>query len=724
MTNIDKWASEFQRSPKEEKPRENEKYVLIDSVEKLAWLNEVLDSLPDNHLMAYDHETTGFYWMTDIVVGTSFSWADGEAAYLPYWHIDREESGFGRAEVRAVHEKLKRFKVIAHKIVFDSTFTYMTFGLSIPIWDDTYLIAKLLEKPLSLQDIALQAFGVERTSFKEEMARIFGKTWKSKGYTCADAEAREFAYYACGDADDCRKTYFRYKPQMKKRNLNSLHKIEVNVLPIVRKLNIQGVPVDSGTSALVGRLLVKQNDEIEKQIYKLAGHEFKINSPKECPQVLFTELGLPVIDRSEKTGAPSTDKNVMEALLDAHPIIPLIKQWREDTRLEKAYMGKIPRMIDKRGRVHSEFNSYAAVSGRFTSSGNTNAAGDLMGFNLQNIAKKEIDMVVDQGWDLPEGLSLEEVATVTSGDKQLYDALHLMDIGCKPVDGMSLQEVLSLATQWKLSVREMFIAPKGWKWIKADLSQIEYRLLANLAGEEYLISRLKAGHDFHIITAAIFLDILDAAVTKKQRDTGKIVNFTLAYGGGAAKAAKTLGISTHEAEKGFERYWERLPKVAQLAEFCRERARVEGITKTYFGLIRTLNFYKGISNKARDKELRKSLNTMIQGSAAEFLKLGMLRVDQALKPFKNDIELLLQVHDELDFIVKNEILLDVCPIIKNGMEVPTPEKWAPTKVDIGFGPNWAEKNHTAYKQPDDYEGDEFTGWGKVMPDSILSHAEV
>jgi len=366
MSNIEQWSSDFLRSHRDENIVDREKYVLIDSVEKLQWLNEVLDSLPDDHVVAYDHETSGFYWMTDIVVGTSISWADGKSVYLPYWHVDREEMGFGRKEVREVLTKLKRFRIIAHKIVFDTSFTYMTFGINLPIWDDTYLIAKLLEKPLALEDIALQEWGVKRSSFKEEMIRVFGKTWKSKGYTAADAEAWQFAYYGCGDSDDCRRAYFRYKPKLKKRGAQSLHKIEVNVLPIVRKLNIGGVPVDSETAGLIGRLMVKQNAEIEKEVYRLAGREFKINSNKECPQVLFVELGLPVIKRSKETGAPRTDKHVREAFMDAHPVIKPLKQWKEDSRLEKAYFSKIPRMIDTKGRVHSEFASYAAVSGRFT----------------------------------------------------------------------------------------------------------------------------------------------------------------------------------------------------------------------------------------------------------------------------------------------------------------------------------------------------------------------
>lgn len=703
----------------------NENYQLVDTPAKLENLHNTLKELPDNHVVGYDHETTGFYWMTDVVVGTSFSWAEGEASYLPYWHIDRDNYGFGREEIRAVIQELKRFRVIAHKVVFDTSFTFMTFGINIPIWDDTFLLAKLLEKPLKLSDIVLQEFGVQRSDFEQEMAKIFGKNWKSQGYTCADADAEQFSYYACADADDCRRVYFKYKPLLAERGLTSLHKVEVNILPMVRRMNIKGVPVDAKTASLISSLLTVQNDKIEKDIYELAGHEFKINSPKELPAVLFGELGLPVIKRSPKTGAPSTDKDCMDALQDAHPIVPPIRQWREDTRLNKAYMGKIPRMV-REGRVHTEFNSFGAVSGRFTSSGNENSQHELMGFNLQNIAKKGIDLVVEQTWILPEGRAVTDLPVVREleGGEPVYSASTLMEQECTPILGLSADDnTRRFITHWDMSAREMFVAPEGWTWVKADQSQIEYRLLANLSGEDYLISRFKRGIDFHSVTAAIFLDILDSEVTPEQRKTGKTVNFTMAYGGGHHKVAKSLKISEHEAERGFERYWERLPKVAALAEFCRERAKVEGITKTYFGLVRTLNLHN-VPHKVMQSELRKALNTMIQGSASEFLKLGMLRVEDALRSFKKNVEMVLQVHDELDFLVRTDILFEVLPVIKKAMEVPCPPHWCELKVDIGYGPNWAEKCHTTYEAPEDYKQEEFTGWKNVIPESFSAHADV
>jgi len=705
-------------------------YRLINTLQKLKETEEIFQALPDNHVFGLDLETTGLYCMDDTVCGAGLSWEDGEACYIPYFHTDSEDWGFGREEVRNILSSLRRFRIVAHKAVFDFSFLYTSFGLALPMWDDSYLLAKLLQKPLSLDDILFAEFGKGKsTTFAELMVENFGRQWKKNKKSAADLASEQISDYCCGDADGTRKAYFKYKPQLKPNGLSSIHKIEVNVLPFVRRLNVKGAPINPEKARFLAELLHKQNAILEEEIYDLAGGCFKINSPRECPAVLFGPtddggLGLPVIKRSQKTGAPSTDEESMNALMDQHPIVGKIKKWREDTRLWKAYFNKLPDMLaDQTGRVHTEFNSFGAISGRFTSSGNMNHKQEKKGLNLQNIAKTGVDFAMEMDVQVPEGESEEDWDTVERDGVTYIDGMKLWNRVNSHKSKGGQCSINKVNVSYKSSVRECFEAPPGKVWVKADYSQIEYRILANLANEKLLIDRFKAGIDFHTSTASLFLGKEIEDITKPDRDKGKVVNYTLGFGGGANKVAKTLGIANHEAEKGFERYWNALPNVANLSEFTRERAKSQGYTKTFFGFRRNLELHN-VPAPVRASNLRKSLNTMVQGTAAEFLKIGMLRVEDALKQFKGIAECILTVHDELDFLVDEDRVLEFCYAIAKAMQVPVPDNWAPIIVDLSYGPTWAESGHTTWEPPADFCSDPFTKWGDIMPPSAPPHADI
>lgn len=725
-------------------------YTLVDSKEKLAWLTAQLTALPDNHVIGLDHETTGLYWVNDRVVGTGLSWADGQAVYLPHLHRDQGEFGFGTAENTEVMRLLKRFRIVTHRTIFDTSFTWATFGVALPIWDDTMLLARLLEKPGSLDGIMMQEFGHGKpVEFKELMAQLFGRNWKSAGKTAADALAKELFLYCCRDADFCRRAYFLYKPLvLASKQLSGLHKVEVNVLPLVRRMNCRGTPVDLPMAGILAELMRVQNDKRLEGMYELAKNPLRpdgVFNPQSHPQVgklLFEELGLPILQRSKETQAPSASAEVLEQLEGNYPIAAELKKWREDSYAYKTYFSGLPTSADKEGRVHTEFDSVGAVSGRFTSGGNESRVLTQepnpkkteyrnWGLNLQNVSNAGVNFLgealVTPHW--PENPPQPDVNGV-------YDFLELYHAGLvvtpPPLgeDGkedtawVAPPDSVTVQARYDVKARELFIAPPGWTWVKADLSQIEYRLLASISQEEFLLDGFRAGHDYHKITASLFLGVPLGEVSKEQRAKGKTVNFAVGYGGGPDKVAKLLGISVDEARQRMEQYWARLPKVQALEAFSHQRALKEKMAKTVFGRVRSFDFPPQMTKGARDHILRQAHNHLIQGTAAEILKLGMLRVERYLRPYAKHVEWLLQVHDELDFLVRDGVVQDVIPLVKRAMETPVPDNWVKVVAEVSYGPAWAERCQTKWETPEWYAPDPWEGWGRVLPDGVIPHAEV
>jgi DNA polymerase I-like protein with 3'-5' exonuclease and polymerase domains len=398
-------------------------YSTIRSRADLEILSRNLDDLPADTVVAFDVEATGLAMVSDAIVGFALSWSEGNAVYVPTYVADAELLASLGYDFPAVAElilrKLKRFRLVAHKWVYDATLTFTNFGVALPCWDDTLLLAKLNCLPLGLKDIMVQIFHLSQEQvkeFKELMVHHFGVQFKHKGHTTAELPLGQGEWdidrYCCQDADYCLRFYYYAKPYLKKNGVHALHKVEVNLLPLVRRLNLTGAPLNPADMEVAVVQVRTALDQTEQAIYAArpapnTGVPFKINSPRECPQVLFQELGLPVILRSDKTGTPSTKKEVLDQLEDMHPIVPLIRDWRDDSRMVKSYLDKLPQQArqDPQSRVYTEFNSLGAISGRFTSSSNEDAEGMDHGTNLQNVSKKLYNWV--QEVEAEDGLAAE-----------------------------------------------------------------------------------------------------------------------------------------------------------------------------------------------------------------------------------------------------------------------------------------------------------------------------
>ena len=238
-------------------------------------------------------------------------------------------------------------------------------------------------------------------------------------------------------------------------------------------------------------------------------------------------------------------------------------------------------------------------------------------------------------------------------------------------------------------IRKAFIPEEGWLFLSADYSQIDLRVLAHYSEDETLIEAFKRGEDIHRRTAAEIFGVPPEKVTPEMRRMAKTINFGIVYGMSPYGLAKELKIGRREAKAFIERYFERYPGVKRYMERIVEEAREKGYVQTLFGRKRPLPDIKSPNRAAREFAERTAINTPIQGTAADIIKLAMIRIDQILRERGFKTRMLLQVHDELLFEVPPEELEEIEEIVRQQMEGVVTLK-VPLEVNLAVGKNWAE----------------------------------
>jgi DNA polymerase I len=406
--------------------------------------------------------------------------------------------------------------------------------------------------------------------------------------------------------------------------------IELPLVDVLIDMERAGVRLDVERVREISERLGKLADELERRIWELAGGEFTIGSPQQLGEVLFNQLGLSK-KRRGKTGF-STDARVLQAIRDEHEIVPLIEEWRELTKLKSTYLDAFPDLIDEDGRLHTTFNQTAATTGRLSSTDP----------NLQNIP---------------------------------------------------------IRTEQGREIRACFIAGEGTKLISADYSQVELRLLAHIAGEEVLKDIFRRGEDVHTATAE---EILGGRVGKDSagmpnashvdpgtRSKAKMVNYGIVYGLSAYGLADRLQIPQDEAQEFIDRYLERFPAVARFIAETIEKANEDGYVSTLFGRIRRIPELRARQSHTRQLGERLAVNMVIQGTAADIIKVAMLRCRDHLRADGLSTRLVLQIHDELLFEAPEDEVELASQIVRREMANAF-ELDPPLGVDLGVGDNWLE----------------------------------
>ncbi len=409
--------------------------------------------------------------------------------------------------------------------------------------------------------------------------------------------------------------------QLTKRGVLSLFEgIEMPLVYTLYDMEQRGIRVDTKGLAVYGEQLGVSIIELEKQIYEMVGVEFNINSPKQLGEILFERLGLPY-GKKTKTGY-STSAEVLEKLSSEHPVIKLILQYRQLTKLKSTYADGLATYVEGDGRIHGTFNQTIAATGRLSSTEP----------NLQNIPIR-------------------------------------MELGRK--------------------IRKVFIPEDGYLFLDADYSQIELRLLAHMSNDERLIDAYRQAQDIHRLTASEVFHTPFDEVTSAQRSNAKAVNFGIVYGISSFSLGQDLDITRKEAEEYISKYFMTYPRVKTYLDGLIEEGKETGVVKTLYGRIRPVPNLNNTNFMKRSAEERIAMNSPIQGTAADIMKLAMIHVNQALKERNLKSRLLLQIHDELLVETHESEVEEVAMIMKEEMQQAA-RLSVPLEVSVTKGTNWYE----------------------------------
>jgi len=401
-----------------------------------------------------------------------------------------------------------------------------------------------------------------------------------------------------------------------------LQEVELPLQRVLARMEHAGVAVDLSLLRELSEMTGERLRELEEEAYRLAGERFNLNSPRQLARILFEKLGLPP-KKKTKTGY-STDVEVLEALMDSHPLIPLLLEARELQKLKGTYLDALPPLVDPyTGRIHARFNQTVTATGRISSSNP----------NLQNIP----------------------VRTAAGSE-----------------------------------IRRAFVPGREDSClVVADYSQIELRILAHLSGDENMREAFRRGEDIHARTASEVFGVPLEEVTPEQRRRAKAINFGLLYGMGASSLGKQIGASEEEARGYMRAYFERYPAVKEYLESSVRKAEERGWTETIMGRRRRLSELASPNGRTKSLGARLAMNAPIQGSAADIIKLAMVRIDRLLEEGGLGSRMILQVHDELLLEAPVEEREEVVGMVRREMENAV-DLEVPLQVEVGYGPNWKE----------------------------------
>jgi DNA polymerase-1 len=410
--------------------------------------------------------------------------------------------------------------------------------------------------------------------------------------------------------------------RMRERNVDKLFAdVELPLAEVLAWMEEAGVAVDTPYLTALGDEMERRIADLEATIYRVAGSEFNIGSPKQLAFVLFEKLQLPPLKRT-KTGF-STDAEVLEALAPRHEVVAKILAHRELSKLKSTYIDVLPRLADPRThRVHTTFNQTYAATGRLITENP----------NLQNIP---------------------------------------------------------IRSEEGRRIRRAIVAPPGMVLLSVDYSQIDLRVLAHITGDPGLVSAFERGEDVHAVTAAQVFGVPVGDVSADLRRRAKAIVFGVAYGMSEHGLAAQLAISREEARAFIEQYYARFPLVREYMLRVVDEARRDGYVTTVLNRRRYLPDLMSRNRQVREAAERTAINTPIQGSSADIIKVAMLDIWRDVLPLRPSVRMTLQVHDELLFEVPVSEVAVVATRVREVMEQAVPLS-VPVVAEAKAGPNWAE----------------------------------
>ena len=588
-------------------------------VEKEDEIKQLCDYFLTKEILSLDTETTSLSPIDAELVGLSFSVKENEAFYVPV-PADQDEARKIVDLLRPVYENEKILKV-GQNLKYDYE-VLMKYGVRLAgKMFDTMLAHYVIQPELRHNmDYLAEIYLNYKTIHIDELIGPKGKNQKNM----RDLRPQDVYEYAAEDADVTLKLKNKLEGELKKYGAEELfYNIEMPLMPVLAEMEMNGVTIDTQSLADTSDVLTKRMEEVEKEIYELAGAPFNIASPRQVGEVLFDKLQIVEKAKKTKTGQYVTNEEVLQSLKGKHKIVEAILEHRGLKKLLGTYIDALPKLINARtGHIHTSFNQATTATGRLSSSDP----------NLQNI----------------------------------------------PVRGEEGKEI-----------RKAFIPEPGCLFFSADYSQIELRVMAHLSGDENMIEAFREGHDIHAATAAKIYKEEMENVTRDQRTKAKRANFGIIYGITVFGLAERLEISRDEAKMLIEGYFETFPKVKEYMEKAKEQARNQGYVETQFHRRRYLADINSANATVRGFAERNAINAPIQGTAADIIKVAMIRIYNRFRAEGIRSKMILQVHDELNFSVYPEEKEKVEQIVLEEMQNAFPMQ-VPLVADCGWGNNWLE----------------------------------
>src|SRR5882762_8386050 len=560
---------------------------LANAAEFREWLKKVPAKKPLAIWLNLDlagRESEGF---GTKVTGIEVSSAAGEGRVV--WVDEKEEA------LQALEPVLKDAK--RAKIVHDPKLFQLMVGETAGIEDATQVYSYLARPTTSKHD------------FSEVMFRQFNEPLGGGAGEHADGLQRL--------APVLRK-------QVEEQKLEEVYeKIDLPVAAVLAEMERAGVRVDPQVLEKMSASMEKEVRRLEKEIWKLAGVEFNVNSPAQLAEILFDKLNLEPAAKRGKAKSRSTAADVLEDLGARHPLPGKVIEFREFSKLKSTYVDALPKLIHpETGRLHTSFNQTGTATGRLSSSDP----------NLQNIP---------------------------------------------------------IRTELGREIRAAFVAEKGKILLSADYSQIELRVMAHFSKDPVLIDAFRNGEDIHARTAQEVFGVGPLAQTAEHRRAAKAINFGIIYGLSPFGLAQQLGIEQREAAQFINAYFTRYKGVKTYLENVLTETRKTAVAKTLFGRIRPIPEISSPQIQLRNFAERTALNSPLQGTAADLIKLAMISIDRRLSEEKFEAKMILQVHDELLFEAPEKEKTKLEKLVREEMEG-VHKLAVPLVVEIGVGPNWRD----------------------------------
>jgi len=610
----------------------NETYAVVDKnitntehnyqfVDTPAKRKKLIKDLAQQKSISFDTETTSIDSQQAELVGFSFSWKGGEGYYIPV-PDDKMEATKILAEFKPILEN-EKIEKIGQNIKYDINIV-RRYDCDVKGEFFDTMIAHYLLQPdhrHKLDYLSEAYLGYKMVPITD----IIGKPGV-KQLSMRDIAPEKVSDYAAEDADITYQIRNIFEDQMKEQKLTKLYdEIEMPLIRVLSEMEYEGVNLNKKFLDDYSKVLSKMIAKKQKEIYKKAGVEFNIASPKQVGQVLFEKLEIPYRWRKTASGQHSTNEEKLTELSKDHDIVSNILEYRRYAKLKSTYVDALPLMINPMtSRVHSSFNQARAATGRLSSEMP----------NLQNIPIK-----YDEGRE----------------------------------------------------IRKAFIPrDKDHVLLAADYSQVELRLIAEISKDKNMLDAFQKGLDIHSATAAGVYGVPIDKVTPDQRRNAKTVNFSITYGAGATNLSRQLGIKRGEAKELIENYFKQYNGLQNYMHEIVDYAREHGYVATLLGRKRELRDINSKNGLIRSNAERMAINTPIQGTAADMIKIAMINISNRFKKEKIKTRMILQVHDELVFDIPKKELKKVQPIIMEEMKNAIPNLKVPILVEVGVGDNWLE----------------------------------